>query len=220
MKIRFQTRIVGGTTTPVNGNPSAAALIDRRTGARCGASLIDSQWFITAAHCIEQGDVPNYVFRVGDNGLRTRKHSLPFAIVFVFLNPKLNIRNISTIFPSVRITFLRRLSTSILQSPWRVCNGIYSFLRKIQTFRILYFVCPATDTMPKRVQMTSQFVKRIMWDIMKALVSCGEVFSFCIDIRWSTLFSTFKVQFVCHGVLEQLITLAQLQRVNEFENIS
>jgi secreted trypsin-like serine protease len=56
---RVGVNIVGGTPADVTDAPWTVALIDTnssspRKGQRCGGALIDPQWVLTAAHCIDK----------------------------------------------------------------------------------------------------------------------------------------------------------------------
>lgn len=48
-----KVRIVGGTETGINEFPSMAAIVSKANGQLfCGASIIDANYALTAAHCI------------------------------------------------------------------------------------------------------------------------------------------------------------------------
>ncbi|XP_062375456.1 tissue-type plasminogen activator-like isoform X3 [Sardina pilchardus] len=50
-------KIVGGSYTTVSSHPWMASIFHKRTGFRCGGSLIAPCWVLSAAHCF--GDVPD-----------------------------------------------------------------------------------------------------------------------------------------------------------------
>ncbi|XP_033125024.1 uncharacterized protein LOC117123275 [Anneissia japonica] len=69
-----ETFIVGGQAAQDGEWPWQAALF--RAGRRiCGASLIDPQWILTAAHCIDVVTVPSmFQFLMGTNSLRKQDY--------------------------------------------------------------------------------------------------------------------------------------------------
>lgn len=53
---------------PASADPfKAAGRIENDGGGTCSASLIQPDVIVTAAHCLRQGDGPDYVFRLGGN---------------------------------------------------------------------------------------------------------------------------------------------------------
>lgn len=51
--ISSKNRIVGGTETGINEFPSMAAIVSKANGQLfCGATIIDANYALTAAHCI------------------------------------------------------------------------------------------------------------------------------------------------------------------------
>ena len=60
------TRIVNGTETKVNEFPFMAALLFQSTGSSyCGASLISSNWVLTASHCVKDYKASDIFVRLG-----------------------------------------------------------------------------------------------------------------------------------------------------------
>lgn len=71
-----KVRIVGGTETGVNEFPSMAGLVSKRgTEPYCGATIIDANYAMTAAHCINTaGHHANEIdLLVGDHDFTNRK---------------------------------------------------------------------------------------------------------------------------------------------------
>ncbi|XP_037044742.1 venom serine protease 34-like [Bradysia coprophila] len=65
-------RIVGGMKTGVNEYPMMAGLIDStQRELYCGATIISSQFVITAAHCVENKDISTIGVVVGEHDVTT-----------------------------------------------------------------------------------------------------------------------------------------------------
>ena len=59
-------KVVGGTTVPVAPSWMAALWIDTGSGIDfCSGTLIDTQWIMTAAHCVEMGNAPVITAQIG-----------------------------------------------------------------------------------------------------------------------------------------------------------
>ena len=59
-------KVVGGTTVPVAPTWMAALWIDTGSGIDfCSGTLIDTQWIMTAAHCVEMGNAPVITAQIG-----------------------------------------------------------------------------------------------------------------------------------------------------------
>ncbi|XP_073240968.1 transmembrane protease serine 9-like [Porites lutea] len=71
-------RIVGGSAAEENEWPWQALLMDKRKNQFCGGSLIDSQWVLTAAHCIDGESTKTVQVRLGSH---KRKQQKPNGIV-------------------------------------------------------------------------------------------------------------------------------------------
>jgi len=57
--------IIGGVVDP--GDPAVVALTDSTGYYSCSATIVDSVHVVTAAHCLNEGDKPAYVFICADN---------------------------------------------------------------------------------------------------------------------------------------------------------
>lgn len=74
-----QTRIVGGTETAINEYPGMAALISKANReVLCGATIIDANYALTAAHCV---NIPNryaddMYLLVGEHDYTTSIHQI------------------------------------------------------------------------------------------------------------------------------------------------
>ncbi|KAG4065350.1 hypothetical protein HA402_012295 [Bradysia odoriphaga] len=65
---RRVSRIVGGVETGVNEYPMMAGLVDTQIRELyCGATIISSQYVITAAHCVENKDITKIAVVVGEH---------------------------------------------------------------------------------------------------------------------------------------------------------
>ena len=65
-RVRPSTQpIIGGVLDP--GDPAVVALTDSTDYYSCSATIVDSVHVVTAAHCLNEGDKPAYVFVCPDN---------------------------------------------------------------------------------------------------------------------------------------------------------
>ncbi|CAH8541989.1 unnamed protein product [Heterobilharzia americana] len=92
-KSQIQSRIVGGQiTTP--GQWPWMATIREKNEFRCGASLIDSQWLLTAAHCFpKQVDLSDWKINIGDfyiNWIDEEEISFNISSILIHPNYRLN----------------------------------------------------------------------------------------------------------------------------------
>ena len=65
-KRRGGARIVGGAEAPPHKYPSIA-LVKVEGRHACSGSILDSEWILSAAHCIVTDGPENYVFILGDH---------------------------------------------------------------------------------------------------------------------------------------------------------
>lgn len=96
---RKQTRIVGGVETGVNEFPCMAGIVSKSTRQMlCGATIIDSHYALTAAHCVNvPGRYPDDIeLLVGEHDYQNGIHAMcdttlnvinrnefnPFSILF------------------------------------------------------------------------------------------------------------------------------------------
>lgn len=80
-----QTRIVGGVETEINEYPAMAALVSiRNREVLCGATIIDVNYALTAAHCVNLPGryASDMVLLVGDHDYSTGNSEF----VYLFLN--------------------------------------------------------------------------------------------------------------------------------------
>lgn len=68
--MRPSSRIVGGTTANPGDWPWQAQLRTTSGFPYCGASLVDSQWVVTAAHCVEGSTADSIIVRYGETWSR------------------------------------------------------------------------------------------------------------------------------------------------------
>merc|ERR1719228_987958 len=78
--IKKTVRVVGGSATSVNEYPWMALLRKKGSGSSkfiCGGSLINSNWILTASHCIYPGiDSNNLEIRLGEHQRNTVDETL------------------------------------------------------------------------------------------------------------------------------------------------
>ncbi|XP_020294866.1 venom serine protease 34-like isoform X2 [Pseudomyrmex gracilis] len=70
------TRIVGGSETGVNEYTMMAGLVDKtRKEIYCGATIIDKQHVLTAAHCVENRNIGDLGVVIGEHDVTTNKET-------------------------------------------------------------------------------------------------------------------------------------------------
>lgn len=72
-------RIIGGAPATPHSHPWQVKVTDRRLGFTCGGSLINNQWVITAAHCVDTPD--SYRVVLGGHDLSRAESSRKIAVV-------------------------------------------------------------------------------------------------------------------------------------------
>ena len=91
----YQTRIIGGTDVPNGKYPFVVALLDKRYGSSayqsqfCGASLIDRDTILTAAHCVRGNVASNLRATVGRTVLDSTQGQVR-NIVRINIHPRYN----------------------------------------------------------------------------------------------------------------------------------
>ncbi|XP_057370014.1 serine proteinase stubble-like [Daphnia carinata] len=74
-------RIVGGTTTQYGQWPWQVSLRQWRTATflhKCGAALLNENWAITAAHCVDNVQPDDLLLRMGEYDLATDEEDYPY----------------------------------------------------------------------------------------------------------------------------------------------
>lgn len=74
-------RIVGGTTTQYGQWPWQVSLRQWRTATflhKCGAALLNENWAITAAHCVDNVQPDDLLLRMGEYDLATDEEEYPY----------------------------------------------------------------------------------------------------------------------------------------------
>ena len=78
-------KVVGGTTVPVAPPWMAALWID--TGSHfyfCSGTLIDTQWILTAAHCVAEGNAPVITASIGQADLTYRLNQTAVDSIIIY----------------------------------------------------------------------------------------------------------------------------------------
>ena len=75
------TKIIDGTETEINEYPWMVSL--QLSGDHfCGGSIISEDWILTAAHCLEFGNIPDFLDRliisISDHNLNTTEETNSF----------------------------------------------------------------------------------------------------------------------------------------------
>ena len=75
------TKIIDGTETEINEYPWMVSL--QLSGDHfCGGSIISEDWILTAAHCLEFGNIPDFLDRliisISDHNLNTTQETKSF----------------------------------------------------------------------------------------------------------------------------------------------
>ncbi|MEM8497565.1 MAG: trypsin-like serine protease [Pseudomonadota bacterium] len=83
-------KIIGGEQAQAGSYPWMAALLDSSLEQICGASMIDNNWAVTAAHCIEDGPVDGFKVFVGGTDLRHMNDAEVIDVVKVVAHPEYN----------------------------------------------------------------------------------------------------------------------------------
>ncbi|XP_014477082.1 PREDICTED: venom serine protease 34-like [Dinoponera quadriceps] len=69
---KYKPAIVGGEETGVNEYPMMAGLVDsEKKELYCGATIINKQFVVTAAHCIKGRNLSKFGVLIGDHDLKT-----------------------------------------------------------------------------------------------------------------------------------------------------
>ncbi len=87
-----QIDIVGGTDADISDYPWQVALIEQSGGwiwAFCGGSIIDSNWILTAAHCMEDVNINNLYVRAGSDNSYAQG-GVSYSVEEVIVHPNYN----------------------------------------------------------------------------------------------------------------------------------
>lgn len=108
--------IVGGADTPVGRYPFAASIQFKETGSTplqrngCGASLIASDWVLTAAHCLLDTEPSDIEVIVGRTRLSDASQGQVLSVRRIFIHPDFP----RTLAPDVALIKLDRVATGII----------------------------------------------------------------------------------------------------------
>ena len=84
---RDASAVVGGSPTTIEAHPWQALVIVAPDSRLCGGSIIDSQWIVTAAHCVVGASPDGVDVHVGTSTLRGRSAGNRAMVVEVVVHP-------------------------------------------------------------------------------------------------------------------------------------
>ena len=84
---RDASAVVGGSQTTIEAHPWQALVIVAPDSRLCGGSIIDSEWIVTAAHCVVGASPDGVDVHVGTSTLRDRSAGNRATVVEVVVHP-------------------------------------------------------------------------------------------------------------------------------------
>ena len=84
---RDASAVVGGSPTTIEAHPWQALVIVAPDSRLCGGSIIDSQWIVTAAHCVVGASPDGLDVHVGTSTLRGRSAGNRLMVVEIVVHP-------------------------------------------------------------------------------------------------------------------------------------
>jgi secreted trypsin-like serine protease len=84
---RDASAVVGGSPTTIEAHPWQALVIVASDSRLCGGSIIDSQWIVTAAHCVVGASPDGLDVHVGTSTLRGRSAGNRAMVVEIVVHP-------------------------------------------------------------------------------------------------------------------------------------
>ncbi|MEL0147539.1 MAG: DUF1986 domain-containing protein [Actinomycetota bacterium] len=84
---RDASAVVGGSPTTIEAHPWQALVIVAPDSRLCGGSIIDSEWIVTAAHCVVGASPDGVDVHVGTSTLRDRSAGNRATVVEVVVHP-------------------------------------------------------------------------------------------------------------------------------------
>ncbi|EDO41061.1 predicted protein [Nematostella vectensis] len=86
------SRIIGGTTAAPHDWPWQAQIlihVDKSWNHRCGGTLIDTEWVVTAAHCVFQNIEPsNYKIKLGAHDRESSEGALTIPVTAIHMHTR------------------------------------------------------------------------------------------------------------------------------------